>query len=64
MSGLMTWALLKMGKTAMLEGDGMTLLAADGFRNAIVSMVSMSYVLWDDVLVSMNGLPSVWDREQ
>lgn len=48
-----------MGKTAMLEGDGMTLLAADGFRNAIVSMVSMSYVLWDDVLVSMNGLPSV-----
>lgn len=42
MSGLMTPALLKMGKTAMLEGVGMTLLAADGFRNAIVSMVSMS----------------------
>lgn len=38
----MTPALLRMGKTAMVEGDGMPLLAADGFRNAIVSMVSMS----------------------
>lgn len=42
MSDLMTPALLKMGKTAMLERDGMTLLAADEFKNAIVSMVSMS----------------------
>lgn len=42
MSGLMTPALLKMGKTAMLERDGMTLLAADKFKNTIISMVSMS----------------------
>lgn len=38
----MTPALLKTGKTAMLEGDGMTLLAADEFRNAILSMISIS----------------------